>query len=293
MKKSARYFIFTPLLMAASSHTFALSCGLDSKRNRIEANNYIFQLLDYIDTPINGIATEVRTSSINDRPNEPHAVQTINYDVDGLIIKSDYDLYSSNNTLLYTERLNKTKSGWKNIIEDYEEKRSSIIKFVTDYQGRIVQSQQEKNSADFIFIQTDSYIYNNKNCLINKRVEWQLKGQDGNGKFTGNDDYGASKYTFEYDFKKGSDLLQSQPLVKIVYNFSNNSEAENRYSYQNDKHERLTTLETTYISKAGSTTYLTQFIAFNDKNDWLTAMKHNATQNDNRVTKTVREISYY
>ncbi|MDF7666292.1 hypothetical protein PT273_00215 [Orbaceae bacterium ESL0727] len=317
MKKNALFSVLIPLLMATTStHVMALSCSSDAKKNRVDANNYIFQLLDYIDTPTKGIEKEVRTTSSKEKANEISSVaeQTINYDRDGLIQKSDYDLYSNKNVLLYSERLNKTNSGWKNIIEDYEDKRSSIIKFVVDQQGRIVQSQQEKSAADFIFIQTDAYLYDSNNCLINKQGEWQLKGLDEKGKFTGIDDYGASRYTFQYSEQannpvattaptqgtdkknsnqKSNDVAQARQLAKILYDFSNNTHAENLFVYQYDKNNHLVSIQSLYTTKAGTTPYLTKFINFNDKNDWLSAVKQRLSKDETRQTETKRVISYY
>ena len=209
MKKQTLPCSITLCSLLLSPTVMALSCSENLTQNRVQANNYIFQILDFIDLPAQGIKQEVRTSTtiINNR-NESTAKHILNYDENGLITQSQYILFSDDNKRVYSENLQKTTAGWENFIEDLEYKISSIIQFKTDEQGRIVESQQAKKALDFIFTETDSYQYDSNNCLISKQVQWKVKGVDDEGKFTGVDQNGASAYTFNY---------QQQQLAKVLY----------------------------------------------------------------------------
>ncbi|AHN26938.1 hypothetical protein [Gilliamella apicola] len=285
MKKQTLPCSITLCTLLLSPTVMALNCGEDPAQNRVQANNYIFQILDFIDLPIQGIKHEVRTSTtiINNR-NESTAKHILNYDENGLITQSQYILYSDNNKRVYSENLQKTAVGWENFIEDLEYKTSSIIQFKTDEQGKIVESQQAKKALDFIFTATDSYQYDSNNCLISKQVQWKVKGIDDKGKFTGVDQNGASAYTFNY---------QQHQLAKVLYQFSNNTQNESNFLYQYDNNYRLTAIQSAYLSASKDVVnYTTQFLTFDDKNDWLTATKIRQDQK-NKQTNIVREITYY
>ena len=285
MKKQTLPCSITLCSLLLSPTVMALSCSENLTQNRVQANNYIFQILDFIDLPAQGIKQEVRTSTtiINNR-NESTAKQILNYDENGLITQSQYILFSDDNKRVYSENLQKTAVGWENFIEDLEYKTSSIIQFKTDEQGKIVESQQAKKALDFIFTETDSYQYDSNNCLISKQVQWKVKGVDDEGKFTGVDQNGASAYTFNY---------QQQQLAKVLYQFSNNTQNESNFSYQYDNQYRLTAIQSAYLSASKDVVnYTTQFLTFDDKNDWLTATKIRHDQK-NKQTNIVREITYY
>ena len=285
MKKQTLPCSITLCSLLLSPTVMALSCSENLTQNRVQANNYIFQILDFIDLPAQGIKQEVRTSTtiINNR-NESTAKHILNYDENGLITQSQYILYSDDNKRVYSENLQKTAVGWENFIEDLEYKTSSIIQFKTDEQGKIVESQQAKKALDFIFTETDSYQYDSNNCLISKQVQWKVKGVDDKGKFTGVDQNGASAYTFNY---------QQQQLAKVLYQFSNNTQNESNFSYQYDNQYRLTAIQSAYLSaNKDVVNYTTQFLTFDGKNDWLTATKIRQDQK-NKQTNIVREITYY
>ena len=285
MKKQTLPCSITLCTLLLSPTVMALSCSENSTQNRVQANNYIFQILDFIDLPVQGIKHEVRTSTtiINNR-NESTAKHILNYDENGLITQSQYILYSDDNKRVYSENLQKTAVGWENFIEDLEYKTSSIIQFKTDEQGKIVESQQAKKALDFIFTATDSYQYDSNNCLNSKQVQWKVKGIDDKGKFTGVDQNGASAYTFNY---------QQHQLAKVLYQFSNNTQNESNFSYQYDNNYRLTAIQSAYLSASKDVVnYTTQFLTFDDKNDWLTATKIRQDQK-NKQTNIVREITYY
>ncbi len=285
MKKQTLPCSITLCTLLLSPTVMALSCSENLTQNRVQANNYIFQILDFIDLPAQGIKQEVRTSTtiINNR-NESTAKQILNYDENGLITQSQYILFSDDNKRVYSENLQKTTAGWENFIEDLEYKTSSIIQFKTDEQGKIVESQQAKKALDFIFTETDSYQYDSNNCLISKQVQWKVKGIDDEGKFTGVDQNGTSSYTFNY---------QQQQLAKVLYQFSNNTQNESNFSYQYDNQYRLTAIQSAYLSASKDVVnYTTQFLTFDDKNDWLTATKIRQDQK-NKQTNIVREITYY
>lgn len=285
MKKQTLPCSITLCTLLLSPTVMALNCGEDPAQNRVQANNYIFQILDFIDLPVQGIKHEVRTSTtiINNR-NESTAKHILNYDENGLITQSQYILYSDDNKRVYSENLQKTAVGWENFIEDLEYKTSSIIQFKTDEQGKIVESQQAKKALDFIFTATDSYQYDSNNCLISKQVQWKVKGIDDKGKFTGVDQNGASAYTFNY---------QQHQLAKVLYQFSNNTQNESNFLYQYDNNYRLTAIQSAYLSASKDVVnYTTQFLTFDDKNDWLTATKIRQDQK-NKQTNIVREITYY
>lgn len=285
MQKQILPCSITLCLLLLSPTVMALSCGDDSTQNRVQANNYIFQILDFIDLPAHGIKQEVRTSTTRmNNHNELTAKHTLNYDQNGLITQSQYVLFTDENKRVYSEYLQKTTVGWENFIEDLDDKTSSIIQFKTDSQGKIVESQQAKEALDFIFIETDSYEYDINNCLISKQVQWKLKGVDEQGKFTGVDQNGASSYTFNY---------QKQQLANVSYQFSNNTQNESNFLYQYDNNHRLTAIQSTYLSASkNSVNSTTQFLTFNDKNNWLTATKIREDQK-NKQTNIVREMTYY
>ncbi|OCG36507.1 hypothetical protein [Gilliamella sp. Gris1-4] len=287
MQKRILAFLLTPCLSIIPINVMAIICSDNPTQNTVEANNYIFQILDYIDSPVKNIKQEIRTSTtkLETDANSSIAKHKLEYASNGLITQSHYDLYSDKNTRIYSEHLQKNKSGWENIIEDVEDKTNSIIQFNTDEQGKIVVSQQTKKATDFVFFETDNYVYDNNNCLINKNVQWQLKETDENGNYTGKEQKGASIYTFEY---------QKQQLTKVLYQFSNNMKNESDFSYQYDNgHHRLTTIEATYLSSGKEVAhYVTNFSTFNEKNDWLTAIKVKSNQSDRQTTIT-RELTYY
>ncbi|MWP49639.1 MULTISPECIES: hypothetical protein [unclassified Gilliamella] len=287
MQKPILTFLLTPCLSLMSINTMALNCSGNPTQNTIEANNYIFQILDYIDSPIKGIKQEVRSSTtkLGSDLNSTTAKHILTYDPNGLITQSHYDLYSEKNIRIYSEHLHKNKSGWENIIEDAEDKTNSIIQFNTDEQGKIVVSQQTKKAADFIFVETDNYMYDTNNCLINKNVQWQLKEIDENGQYIGTEQKGTSTYMFGY---------QEQQLAKVLYQFSNNMKNESNFLYQYDnEHHRLTAIESSYLSAGKEVVhYVTKFLTFNEKNDWLTASKVKNNQGGKQTTVT-REVTYY
>ena len=285
MKKQTLPCSITLCSLLLSPTVMALSCSENLTQNRVQANNYIFQILDFIDLPAQGIKQEVRTSTtiINNR-HESMAKHILNYDENGLITQSQYILFSDDNKRVYSENLQKTTVGWENFIEDLEYKTSSIIQFKTDEQGKIVESQQAKKALDFIFTETDSYQYDSNNCLISKQVQWKVKGVDDEGKFTGVDQNGASSYTFNY---------QQQQLAKVLYQFSNNTQNESNFSYQYDNQYRLTAIQSAYLSaNKDEVNYTTQFLTFDGKNDWLTATKIRQDRT-NKQTNIVREMTYY
>lgn len=287
MQKRILPFLLTPCLSIIPINAMAITCSDNPTQNTVEANNYIFQILDYIDSPVRNIKQEIRTSTtkLGTDTNSSTAKHKLEYAFNGLITQSHYDLYSDKNTRIYSEHLQKNKSGWENIIEDVEDKTNSIIQFNTDEQGKIVVSQQTKKATDFVFFETDTYVYDSNNCLINKNVQWLLKETDENGNYTGKEQKGASIYTFRY---------QEQQLTKVLYQFSNNMKNESDFSYQYDNgHHRLTTIEATYLSSGKEVAhYVTNFSTFNEKNDWLTAIKVKSNQSDRQTTIT-RELTYY
>lgn len=287
MHKYILPFLFTPCLSLISLNATALTCNDNPAENLVSANNYIFQILDYIDLPTKGIKQEIRTIATKlDKGNSisSTAKHTLDYDSNGLITQSQYELFSNENQRVYSEHLQKTNVGWENIIEDVEDRTNSIIQFKTDSQGKIVESQQAKKAVDFIFIETDSYQYDANNCLISKNVQWKVKGVDEKGKFTGVDQNGGSSYTFAY---------QQQQVAKVLYQFSNNMKNENDFLYQFDNNHRLSSIQTSYWSSGKNVAnYMTHFLTFNDKNDWLTASKVKVDQSD-KQTQISRQISYY
>lgn len=286
MQKIKLPFIAMPLIALISTNTLALNCGDNITQNQVEANNYIFQLYDYIETSAKGVKQEIRTIA-NTKTDEPAyqtiAHHTLDYDPNGLIQLSHYELYSDQNKQLYSEHLQKINTGWENIIEDFEDKTNSITQFTTDKEGKIIQSHQVKKAVDFIFIQNDSYQYDNNNCLINKRVEWQLKETDKNSQYTGKDLSGASSFVFEY---------QDQKLAKMISQFSNGLQKENNYSYQYDNNQLTTIQSNEFTNGKESANYLIELLTFNDKHDWLSASKVNKFQ-ENKQSTIVRKITYY
>lgn len=286
MQKIKLPFIAMPLIALISTNTLALNCGDNITQNQVEANNYIFQLYDYIETSAKGVKQEIRTIA-NTKTDEPAyqtiAHHTLDYDPKGLIQLSHYELYSDQNKQLYSEHLQKINTGWENIIEDFEDKTNSITQFTTDKEGKIIQSHQVKKAVDFIFIQNDSYQYDNNNCLINKRVEWQLKETDKNSQYTGKDLSGASSFVFEY---------QDQKLAKMISQFSNGLQKENNYSYQYDNNQLTAIQSNEFTNGKESANYLIQLLIFNDKHDWLSASKVNKFQ-ENKQSTIVRKITYY
>ncbi|OCG04677.1 hypothetical protein [Gilliamella sp. wkB112] len=286
MNKRTLAFLLTPCLSLFSINVLALTCSNEVGENIVSSNNYIFQILDFIDTPVKGIKQETRTinTSIDGKGVTATAKQTLQYDRNGLISQSKYDLYSGQNQRLYSEHLHKNTTGWENIIEDVEDKTTSIVQFTTDDQGRIMQSLQTKKALDFVFVETDTYHYDNNSCLINKNVQWQLKEINANGKFTGTNQNGASKYTFEY---------KEDQLAHVLYDFSNNMKNETAFLYQFDDNKRINTIQSSFLfARKDATQYTTKFFDFNDKNDWLSASKVKANQ-DNKHISITRELTYY
>ncbi|QYN43649.1 hypothetical protein GYM75_01760 [Gilliamella sp. ESL0441] len=286
MQKIKLPFIAMPLIALISTNTLALNCGDNITQNQVEANNYIFQLYDYIETSAKGVKQEIRTI-VNTKTDEPAhqttAHHTLDYDPEGLILLSHYELYSDQNKQLYSEHLQKINTGWENIIEDFEDKTNSITQFTTDKEGKIIQSHQVKKAVDFIFIQNDSYQYDNNNCLINKRVQWQLKETDKNSQYTGKDLSGASSFVFEY---------QDQKLAKMISQFSNGLQKENNYSYQYDNNQLTTIQSNEFTNGKESANYLIELLTFNDKHDWLSASKVNKFQ-ENKQSTIIRKITYF
>jgi hypothetical protein len=290
IQKRILTFLLVSCVSFISINVMALTCSDNLTKNTVESNNYIFQIFDYIDSPIKDIKQEIRISttklgSDSDDVSSMTAKHTLTYDPNGLITQSHYDLYSEKNIRIYSEHLQKNKSGWENIIEDVEDKTNSIIQFSTDEQGKIVVSQQTKKAADFVFIETDNYLYDTNNCLINKNVQWQLKEINENGQYTGTEQKGGSTYTFEY---------QNQQLAKVLYQFSNNMKNESDLSYQYDnEHHRLISIDASYLSAGKEAAhYATKFLTFNEKNDWLTVTKVKNNQYGKQTTVT-RELTYY
>ena len=286
MQKIKLPFIAMPLIALISTNTLALNCGDNITQNQVEANNYIFQLYDYIETSAKGVKQEIRTI-VNTKTDEPAyqttAHHTLDYDPEGLIQLSHYELYSDQNKQLYSEHLQKINTGWENIIEDFEDKTNSITQFTTDKEGKIIQSHQVKKAVDFIFIQNDSYQYDNNNCLINKRVQWQLKETDKNSQYTGKDLSGASSFVFEY---------QDQKLAKMISQFSNGLQKENNYSYQYDNNQLTTIQSNEFTNGKESANYLIELLTFNDKHDWLSASKVNKFQ-ENKQSTIIRKFTYF
>lgn len=286
MQKRRLPFFIAPLSILFSTNVIALNCRDDITQNQVEANNYIFQLYDYLDTPATGIKQEIRTTTTQKRgmqENETNANHSLEYDPNGLITLSHYELYSAQNKRLYSEHLQKINTSWENIIEDFEDKTNSITQFTTDKDGKIIQSHQVKKAVDFIFIQNDSYQYDTNHCLVNKNVHWQLKETDEQGNYTGNDLNGVSLFTYEY---------QDQKLAKVVTQFSNGLSNESDFSYQYENN-RLTSIQSTnFTDGKESANYLTQLLTVNDKKDWLSANRVNKLQPDKQVN-IVRQITYY
>lgn len=264
----------------------ALTCSDNPEQNKVEANNYIFKILDFIDSTAKGIKQEVRTSTITSDTGTIRSIvkHSLNYDPNGLITESHYDLYSGNNEKLYSEHLQKNKSGWQNLIEDIEDKTRSTTQFKIDTQGRIIASEQIKQAPDFTFIENDSYQFDNNNCLINKNVQWQLKELDANGQVVGTVQKGASIYAFGY---------QNSHLAKVSAQYSNKTKNESDFSYQYDDKNRLNVIQSTYSIVGKNTThYMTEFLTFNEKNDWLSATQSKQNRK-NKQTNIVRQITYY
>lgn len=286
MQKRILSIILAPCLSLLSCNVMALNCGGDASQNIVSSNNYIFQILNYIDSPVDNIKKETRTAITKDDNNTPIVSTThvIEYDQNGQITQSKYDFYFEQNKRVYSEYLHKTKLGWENIIEDAEDKTTSVIEFNADEQGRIIKSQQLKKALDFIFIETDNYQYDDNNCLISKNVKWKLKETDEKGKLTGVNQEGSSVHTFEY---------KDEQLAHVLYDFSNKTKSDTRFSYQYDDNKRLSTIYTTNLfGDKDKTEYITQFLSFNDKQDWLTASKIRKDQ-PNKHTDIVRELTYY
>lgn len=292
MQKRILPLLLTPCLSCFSSNVMALTCGGDANQNIISSNNYIFQIVDYIDLPVKNIKQETRTInynspiSINDTPISI-AKHTLEYDPNGLIMQSKYDLYSSGYPeyqRVYSEHLHQTNSGWENIIEDVEDKTTSVIQFNTDAQGRIVSSQRTRKASDFVFIEADSFQYDNNNCLINKNSQWKLNEIDVNGKFTGVNQEGTSECTFEY---------KDNQLAHLTYNFSNNMKNESTFLYQFDNNKHLITIQTSHLFDGKDLIEnTTRFLTFNDKNDWLSAGKVTKKLEDKYIS-IIRELTYY
>lgn len=285
MNKRILPFLLAPFLSFFSINVLALMCGNEVDRNIVSSNNYIFKILDFIDTPVKGIKQEIRTTNTtNDKEIISTAKQTLEYDRNGLIILSKYDLYSGQNQRLYSEHLHKNDLGWENIIDDVEDKTTSITQFSVDTQGRITHSQQIKKALGFIFSETDNYHYDENNCLINKNVQWQLKEINTNGKLTMANQSGSSKYTFDY---------KENQLAHVLYDFSNNMKNESIFLYQYDNNKRINTIQSSFLfARKDATQSTTKFLNFNDKNDWLSASKIKENQENKHINIT-RELTYY
>jgi hypothetical protein len=286
MQKRIFLFLTASCLSFISTNVMALMCSEDPEQNKIEANNYIFKILDFIDSKAKGIKQEVRTSTRMLDTGEIRSIakHRLHYDPNGVIIDSHYDLYSGKNKKVYFEHLQKTESGWKNVIEDLEDKTNSTTQFKVDEQGRIIASEQTKKAPDFIFIENDSYQFDNNNCLVSKNVQWQLKELNIGGEAVGVDQKGASIYAFIY---------QNHYLEKVLAQYSNKTKNESHFSYQFDDHNRLKAVYSSY-SIVGKDTkqYMTEFLTFNAKNDWLSATQ-SKQKRKKKHTNIVRQIIYY
>ncbi|WP_279084064.1 hypothetical protein [Gilliamella apis] len=286
MQKNIFRCLTASCLSFISINAMALTCSDSPDQNTVEANNYIFKILDFIDSTAKGIKQEVRTSSITSDTGAIRSIvkHSLNYDPNGLITESHYDLYSGDNEKLYSEHLQKNESGWQNVIEDIEDKTSSTTQFKIDTQGRVIASEQIKQAPDFTFIENDSYQFDNNNCLINKNVQWQLKELDANGQVVGTVQKGASIYAFGY---------QNRHLAKVLAQYSNKTKNESDFSYQYDDKNRLNAIQSTYSIVGKNTThYMTEFLTFNEKNDWLSATQSKQNRK-NKQTNIVRQITYY
>lgn len=286
MQKTIFQLLTASCLSFISINVMALTCSDDPEQNKVAANNYIFKILDFIDSQAKGIKQEVRTSTITSDTGAIRSIakHSLNYDPNGLIIESHYDLYSDKNEKLYFEHLQKNESGWQNVIEDIEDKTNGKIQFKIDEQGRIVASEQIKKAPDFTFIENDSYQFDNNNCLVIKDVQWRLNELNANGDVIGTEQKGASIYAFSY---------QNHQLAKVSTQYSNNTRNESDFSYQFDTNNRLNVIQSTYSMVGKDTSnYITQFLTFNEKNDWLSATQ--AKQNrKNKQTNIIRQITYY
>lgn len=286
MQKNIFHFLTVSCLSFISINAMALTCSDNPEQNKVEANNYIFKILDFIDSTAKGIKQEVRTSTITSDTGTIRSIvkHSLNYDPNGLITESHYDLYSGDNEKLYSEHLQKNESGWQNVIEDIEDETRSTTQFKIDTQGRVIASEQIKQAPDFTFIENDSYQFDNNNCLINKNVQWQLKELDANGQVVGTEQKGASIYAFGY---------QNRHLAKVSAQYSNKTKNESDFSYQYDDKNRLNTIQSTYSIVGKNTThYMTEFLTFNEKNDWLSAIQSKQNRK-NKQTNIVRQITYY
>ncbi|WLT06448.1 hypothetical protein [Gilliamella apis] len=286
MQKNIFRCLTASCLSFISINAMALTCSDNPEQNKVEANNYIFKILDFIDSTAKGIKQEVRTSTITSDTGTIRSIvkHSLNYDPNGLISESHYDLYSGDNEKLYSEHLQKNESGWQNLIEDIEDKTRSTTQFKIDTQGRVIASEQIKQAPDFTFIENDSYQFDNNNCLINKNVQWQLKELDANGQVVGTVQKGASIYAFGY---------QNSHLAKVSAQYSNKTKNESDFSYQYDDKNRLNAIQSTYSIVGKNTThYMTEFLTFNEKNDWLSATQSKQNRK-NKQTNIVRQITYY
>ena len=286
MQKNIFRCLTASCLSFISINAMALTCSDNPDQNTVEANNYIFKILDFIDSTAKGIKQEVRTSTITSDTGTIRSIvkHSLNYDLNGLITESHYDLYSGDNEKLYSEHLQKNESGWQNVIEDIEDKTRSTTQFKIDTQGRVIASEQIKQAPDFTFIENDSYQFDNNNCLINKNVQWQLKELDANGQVVGTVQKGASIYAFGY---------QNSHLAKVSAQYSNKTKNESDFSYQYDDKNRLNAIQSTYsIIGKNTTHYMTEFLTFNEKNDWLSATQSKQNRK-NKQTNIVRQITYY
>ncbi|MCX8584644.1 MULTISPECIES: hypothetical protein [unclassified Gilliamella] len=286
MQKRVFRFLTASCLSFVSINVMALTCSDDVEQNKVEANNYIFKILDFIDSKAKGIKQEVRTSTITSDTGAIRSIakHSLNYDSNGLITESHYDLYSDKNEKLYSEHLQKTEFGWQNVIQDIEDKTNSTIQFKTDEKGRIIASEQIKKAPDFTFIENDNYQFDNNNCLVNKNVQWQLKELNANGDVVGTVQKGASVYSFTY---------QNHQLAKVSAQYSNKTQNESNFSYQFDEINRLIAIHSAYSMVGKDTTnYITDFLTFNEKNDWLSASQSKQNRK-NKQTNIVRQITYY
>ena len=286
MQKNIFRCLTASCLSFISINAMALTCSDNPEQNKVEANNYIFKILDFIDSTAKGIKQEVRTSTITSDTGTIRSIvkHSLNYDLNGLITESHYDLYSGDNEKLYSEHLQKNESGWQNVIEDIEDKTRSTTQFKIDTQGRVIASEQIKQAPDFTFIENDSYQFDNNNCLINKNVQWQLKELDANGQVVGTVQKGASIYAFGY---------QNRHLAKVSAQYSNKTKNESDFSYQYDDKNRLNAIQSTYSIVGKNTThYMTEFLTFNEKNDWLSATQSKQNRKT-KQTNIVRQITYY
>ena len=86
MQKNIFRFLTASCLSFISINAMALTCSDNPEQNKVEANNYIFKILDFIDSTAKGIKQEVRTSTIT---SDTRSTTQFKIDTQGRVIASE------------------------------------------------------------------------------------------------------------------------------------------------------------------------------------------------------------